>query len=65
VELDLAHECLEIVLSAAMSRMSEHFKVISDAPTFDDVKLPIPAYDVPDDDDDDERMEARERESRQ
>ncbi len=65
LELDLAQECLALVLSAAISRMNEHYDTISAAATFADVKLPAPAYDVPDEDDDDERMEARERESRQ
>ena len=52
LELDLAHECLSIVLHAAMSRMDEHFEKISAAETFADVKLPSPSYDVPSEDED-------------
>ena len=46
LELDLAQECLAIVLSAAMSRMNEHYETIAAAATFAEVKLPAPAYNV-------------------
>lgn len=52
LELDLAHECLSLVLSAAMSRMDEHYETIAAAKTFADVKLPSPSYDVASDEDD-------------
>ena len=65
LELDLAHECIALVLSAAMSRMNEHYETIAAAKTFAEVKLPSPSYPTSEDeDDDDERMQAREDESR-
>lgn len=65
LELDLAHECLSLILSAAMSRMDEHYETIAAAKTFAEVKLPSPSYPTSEDeDDDDERMQAREDESR-
>lgn len=50
LELDLAHECLALILSAAMSRMNEHYETIAAAKTFAEIKLPSPSYDVPSDD---------------
>lgn len=46
LELDLTHECLSLILSAAQSRMAEHYETIQAESSLSAAaaKLPLPSY---------------------
>lgn len=44
VETDLGHECLSLILSAAVARMNEHSKEIESKSRFSEMRFPVPSY---------------------
>ena len=44
IETDLGHECLSLILSAALARMNEHYEEIESKPTFSSMSFPLPSY---------------------